>query len=82
MVYASDPLIFEAARTAHAIVLTKDADFILLLDRLGPPPQVLWVRCGNTSKAHVQRLLAATLPDALRLLADGEPLVEINDVPP
>jgi predicted nuclease of predicted toxin-antitoxin system len=78
---ASDATIFEAARSANAIVLTKDADFILLLERLGPPPQVLWVRCGNTSKAHVQRILAATLPNALRLLSDGEPLVEINDTP-
>jgi predicted nuclease of predicted toxin-antitoxin system len=58
MVNANDPLIFEAARSANAIVLTKDADFSLLLERLGPPPQVLWVRCGNTSKAHVQRIRA------------------------
>ena len=80
MVNANDSLIFEAARLANAIVLTKDADFSLLLERLGPPPQVLWVRCGNTSKAHIQRILAATLPDALRLLRAGEPLVEINDI--
>jgi predicted nuclease of predicted toxin-antitoxin system len=81
MVNATDPLIFEAARRANAIVLTKDADFSLLLERLGPPPQVLWIRCGNTSKAHVQRILIATLPNALRLLSAGEPLVEISDIP-
>jgi predicted nuclease of predicted toxin-antitoxin system len=81
MVNATDPAIFDAARSANAIVLTKDADFSLLLERLGPPPQVLWVRCGNTSKAHVQRILTATFPDALRLLRAGEPLVEINDIP-
>jgi predicted nuclease of predicted toxin-antitoxin system len=81
MVNATDLLIFETARSANAVVLTKDADFGLLLERLGPPPQVLWIRCGNTSKAHVQRILTATLPNALRLLRAGEPLVEINDTP-
>jgi predicted nuclease of predicted toxin-antitoxin system len=81
MVNANDPFIFGAARSANAIVLTKDADFALLLERLGPPPQVLWIRCGNTSKSHVQQILTATLPDALRLLRAGEPLVEINDTP-
>jgi len=81
MVNSNDLLIFEAARSANVVVLTKDADFALLLERLGPPPQVLWIRCGNTSKAHVQRILTATLPNAVRLLRAGEPLVEINDTP-
>ena len=78
---ATDPVIFEAAREANAVVLTKDVDFTLLLERLGPPPQVLWVRCGNTSNVHIRRVLMATLPDALQLLIAGEPLVEITDIP-
>ena len=28
-----------------AVVMTKDSDFVLLLDRLGPPPQVIWITC-------------------------------------
>ena len=68
-------------REAGAVVLTKDTDFSLLLERLGPPPQVLWVTCGNTSNAHLRGVLAATLPNALELLEAGEPLVEITDVP-
>jgi len=80
MVKAKDPIIFHAAREAEAIVLTKDADFSLLLERFGPPPQVLWVRCGNTSNAYLRRVLTATLPNALQLLSAGEPLVEIADI--
>ena len=80
MLKAKDPVIFQAAREAKAVVLTKDADFSLLLERLGPPPQVLWVRCGNTSNAYLRRVLTRTLPQALELLAAGEPLVEIIDV--
>lgn len=36
---AEDKEIFEAARREHAVVMTKDSDFVLLLDRLGAPPQ-------------------------------------------
>ena len=36
----SDPVIFQAARDAGVVVMTKDRDFIRLLDEQGPPPQV------------------------------------------
>ena len=49
---AEDKEIFEAARQEKAVVMTKDSDFVLLLDKLGPPPQVIWVTCGNTSNAR------------------------------
>jgi len=48
---AADQEIFEAARKAKATVLTKDSDFVHLLERFGPPPQVIWLTCGNTSRA-------------------------------
>ncbi len=35
---AKDSRIFHAAREAKAVVMTKDSDFLLLLDQLGPPP--------------------------------------------
>lgn len=76
---AKDPRIFHAAREAEAVVMTKDSDFLLLLDRLGPPPAVLWVTCGNTSTAHLKRVLQGSLPKALDLLRRGERLVEIGD---
>lgn len=80
LVNAIDPDIFAAARKAGAAVLTKDSDFVLLLERFGPPPQVLWVRCGNTSNANMRKVLMATFPNALALLEAGEPLVEIADI--
>jgi len=80
LVKAADPLIFNSARNEGTVVLTKDSDFVLLLERFGPPPQVLWVRCGNTSNMHMRRVLTDTLPGALALLEAGEPLVEITDL--
>lgn len=49
---AEDPEIFRAAREAGAVVLTKDSDFVRLLEQHGPPPQVLLVTLGNTSNAR------------------------------
>jgi len=76
---ASDPEIFFAARQADAVVITKDQDFVRLLERHGPPPKIIWVTCGNTSNARMQQVLATALPAALGLLGKGESLVEIRD---
>jgi predicted nuclease of predicted toxin-antitoxin system len=73
-----DPLIFQAAREHNAVVMTKDRDFIRLQDDLGPPPQVIWLRVGNSSNAALQSVLQTTLVQALELLAQGEPWVEIR----
>lgn len=75
---SSDHEIFMAARQAQAIVLTKDSDFVQLLDRYGVPPHVIWLTCGNTSNANLKLILGATLPRALDLLAGGEKLIEIS----
>lgn len=79
---AKDASIFQAARDAGAVVMTKDRDFVELLRRLGAPPQVLWLTCGNTSNARLREILASVLPAAVQLLERGERLVEIGDVPP
>ncbi len=34
---AKDTEIFQAARQAGAVVMTKDSDFAMLLERFGPP---------------------------------------------
>ncbi len=76
---AMDEEIFAAARDAAAIVMSKDNDFVRLLEQHGAPPQVIWLTCGNTSNAHLKELLTEALPQALSLLEAGEKLVEISD---
>ena len=76
---ATDDAIFDAARNARAVVMTKDRDFVQLLDRTGPPPQLIWVTCGNTSNARLREILQQTLTGAHLLLREGEPIVEITD---
>ncbi|MGH8566276.1 MAG: DUF5615 family PIN-like protein [Gammaproteobacteria bacterium] len=74
---ARDSEIFEAARIANAVILTKDADFVELVYARGPPPQVIWITCGNSTNRHLKGILALTFQNAMRLLEQGESIVEI-----
>ena len=75
---SEDEEIFEAAKTADAVVMTKDSDFVSLLDRLGSPPKIIWLTCGNTSNENLKRILNSTLIDAVNLLEQGEVIIEIE----
>jgi len=75
---ATDTLIFSAARLANAVVISKDSDFADLVKRLGPPPQVIWLRCGNTTNTTLQQLLQTHFTSITTRLADGEVLIELQ----
>ncbi|GAP99325.1 DUF5615 family PIN-like protein [Leptolyngbya sp. NIES-2104] len=75
---SEDSEIFEAAKAQSVTLMTKDSDFADLVDRLGSPPQVIWLTCGNTSNARLREILTAALPQALELLRSSEALVEIR----
>ena len=75
---AEDADIWTAARDAEIVLVTKDADFEERVRRLGPPPQVIWLTCGNTSEARLKAILGGRLKVALDLIRSGEPLVEIQ----
>ena len=79
---AKDRAIYQAARQAGAVVMTKDSDFLLLSQEQGPPPHILWITCGNTSNTFLRGLLRQTLSKALTLLRQGEPIVEISAASP
>lgn len=78
---AQDIEIFAAARAKNAVIMTKDSDFINLVCRLGTPPQILWLTCGNVTNRNLRQLLSPTLPDALELLRQGKMIVEICNTP-
>ena len=78
--YAEDEEIFFAARENPATVMTKDSDFLILLDKFGIPPQVIWLTCGNTSNTRLKEILQNTLSQAVALIETGEQFVEISDL--
>ena len=75
---ASDKMIFTAARHANAILMSKDSNFIEMVMRLGSPPKLLSLNCGNMSNAALQALLQSKLRDAITLLERGDLIVEIG----
>jgi predicted nuclease of predicted toxin-antitoxin system len=51
--------------------MTKDRDFLHLLFEQGLPPQVIWLRVGNSSNQALQAVLLITLEPALANLGQG-----------
>ncbi|RYE25130.1 MAG: hypothetical protein EOP42_21685 [Sphingobacteriaceae bacterium] len=76
---AKDLEIFIMAKAENAIIMSKDADFLNLLETFGFPPQIIWITCGNTSNANMCGILQRTLKQALQIIIAGEPMVEISD---
>ncbi len=79
LLQAKDEEIYKAARQAKAVVMTKDSDFMTLVEQQGVSPQVVWVTCGNTSNAYLKKILKEALPAVIRLIDSGESVVEVSD---
>jgi len=75
---AADLKIFNEAKKAGAVVITKDIDFCILQKRFGSPPKIIWLTCGNTSNKRLKEIFAENLQKALDLLTSGENIVEIK----
>jgi|SRR6056297_592225 len=76
---ATDREIFEEAKKSGAVVMSKDDDFIQLIEQRGIPPKLIWITCGNTSNARMREILSTALLKAIDLLQNGEQIVEISD---
>jgi len=76
---AEDEEIFFAAKKANAVIMTKDSDFVDLLERYDSPPQIIWITCGNTTNDYLRQILGKNLSQALKLLNFGEKLIEMSD---
>lgn len=76
---ASDYDIFRQARKADVIVMSKDYDFVKLIELHGAPPKLIWITCGNTSNGRLCEILKNTLQQAIDLLNQQENIIEISD---
>jgi len=59
------------------VLVSKDQDFVALVQRFGAPPKLVWVTCGNTSNEALRDLFRAALPAALEQLGKGDDVVEL-----
>ena len=71
--------IFRKARRANAIIMSKDHDFVKLIEIYGIPPKLIWITCGNTSNARLCEILGTSLQQAIDMLVQQEDIVEISD---
>lgn len=60
------------------VVMSKDIDFVKLVEKYGSPPKILWITCGNTSNSRMKEILGKHLKQALLMLETNN-LVEISD---
>jgi len=54
---ASDQVIWEYAKTNNFTLVSMDSDFAEFAALRGPPPKVIWLRCGNQPTAIVEEIL-------------------------
>lgn len=54
---AEDRIIWDYARNHDFVLVTQDGDFADLALLFGPPPKVVWLRCGNQPTATIEKLL-------------------------
>ena len=75
---ATDAEIFQAAQQQGVVLISKDSDFVELISRYGPPPQLIWVTCGNVTNRQLQMVFTKTFATSLELLEAGQVVVEIG----
>ncbi|MBC7866906.1 MAG: DUF5615 family PIN-like protein [Gloeobacteraceae cyanobacterium ES-bin-316] len=75
-----DEIIFLSAKSkANVILLSKDHDFVDLLDRLQPPPKLIWLTMGNCSNDQMKKILEKTLMPAIQeLVTTPTEIIEIT----
>ena len=62
---AEDRTVWEHAKANGFTLVTQDSDFADMAALFGPPPKVIWLRCGNQPTSVVANLLRRQA-DALR----------------
>ena len=57
MAEADDQEIWQYAKTNGFTIISQDADFADMATLYGPPPKVIWLRCGNQPTEAVEKRL-------------------------
>lgn len=67
---SDDSVVWEYARTNDLVIVTKDADYLIIGARLGHPPKVVRIGLGNCPTAVVADLLRVHHDELLRFYED------------
>ena len=64
----NDPTIWNYAKDNDFVIVTKDSDFFEMASVYGQPPQIIWLKIGNQSKAATINALIANQQNIEQLL--------------
>ena len=74
---ATDSEILAFAIEHTAVIVTKDSDFIELMNR-GSHVRVVWIRLGNVSNSGLRRVFDRAFSEVVEALEAGERFVEVT----
>jgi predicted nuclease of predicted toxin-antitoxin system len=74
---AGDRAIWEYAHRHHAVLITKDEDFVALANRDQSGPQLVWLRIGNISNDALWAAMSAAWDEIIGPIEAGERIVEV-----
>jgi predicted nuclease of predicted toxin-antitoxin system len=77
---SDDSTIWQHAKENGFVVVTLDKDFADLALQRGTPPKIIWLRCGNSTVAEVERLLRANFADIEKF--ESHPTAEVLEIWP
>ena len=69
---ADDRTVWRRAGQDGYVLVSQDADFVQLATLNGPPPKLVWLRCGNQPTAAIERLLREQAPRLQAFEQDDE----------
>ena len=61
------------------VLISKDSDFVDLVQEQGPPPQLIWLTCGNVTNALLKDVMSKSWLKVAALIEAGEAVVELGD---
>jgi predicted nuclease of predicted toxin-antitoxin system len=79
MAEAEDLSIWDYAKSHEFTIVTYDSDYADWNKLLGAPPQIVWLRCGNTSTAQIEAKLRHSA-ERIQLLADPDLEIEVLEI--
>jgi predicted nuclease of predicted toxin-antitoxin system len=74
---ANDHTIWQCAGVNGFVLVSLDADFAEMAGLLGPPPKVIWLRCGNQPTKAIEDHLRAHSQLIVAFDSDSSACLEI-----
>lgn len=69
---STDASVWEYAKSAGFVLVSKDSDFRQMSFQYGAPPKVVWLSVGNAGTPVILRLLREAQEEVKRFVADPE----------